>query len=293
MKTTHMMLMSWALLAPVFSNAQESKPKTDTTKILNGHLKLMTEEKDGKTKSVSLSLGSKRDSTRKILETSWGSFDIGYNNYVDETDYANISSMSTEDKSFFNHMPNATKSNFELRSGKSVNVNFGLVKFQLSLYKNYINLVSGFTYDINNWSYKKALLWHKEPEFQTTNYQGDYVSMDTVYTYEKNKMVTNYIQLPLLLRFESSPLHKNKNIYFSAGGYVGYRVRVHTKKIIDGENDAIKQYDEFNTTLLQYGTQFELGYQGISVYFKKSLTPLTEYGTMQYPYSFGIRILGL
>ncbi|MBK7762301.1 MAG: PorT family protein [Bacteroidetes bacterium] len=293
MKTIHMMLMSWALLAPLCSEAQESKTSSDTTKILNGKLKIIANEKDGKKKGATVSLSTKRDRKRKIVETSYGSFDIGFNNYNDETMYGTIPLMPNEDNSFFNFLPNAGESDFELRTGKSLNINFGIAKFQLSLYKNYINLVTGLTYDINNWSYKKAIVWNKEPDFQTANFQGAYVSRDTVNTFKKNKLVTNYLQVPLLLRIETSPNNDKHNVYLSAGGYAGYLTRVHTKQVNEGSRKSTKQFEDFNITKVQYGAQFELGYQGVSVYFKKSFTPLTDYGTEQYPYSFGLRLTGL
>ena len=174
-----------------------------------------------------------------------------------------------------------------------MNINIGLVKAQLSLYKNYISLVSGITYDINNWVYSTGLQWHRQPDFQTAVFQGAYVYRDSMNTYRKNKLVTNYLQVPFLIRLESSPRHSIKNVSLSAGGYAGYLVRAHTKTILSGQRDAEKHFDEFNLNKFQYGMQFEVAYQGVSLYFKKSLTPLTESGTSQYPYSFGVRLIGL
>jgi hypothetical protein len=166
------------------------------------------------------------------------------------------------------------------------------VKQQLSLYKNYINIVYGLTYDISNWSYKQSTKWNKAPDFSSQFPLGSYVTRDSN-AFRKNKLVTNYLQVPLMLRIETSPRHTHKNVYISAGGYVGYLVRSHTKQIKQGSTDKIKQYEDFNLNKFQYGMQFELGYQGVSIFMKQDLTAMTDYGTIQYPYSFGLRLTGM
>lgn len=272
------------------------KADSDTSNLLNGKLRIITKEKDGERSPSQVELTTKKDTVRKVLETSWGSFDIGFNNYTDNTNYANPGPLGSDDAGFLAKMnPAANVSDFELRSGKSVHINIGIVKQQLSLYKNYINIVYGLTYDISNWSYKRSIDWNKAPENQLPIqgiYQGPYVSRDSN-DFRKNRLVTNYLQVPLMLRIETSPHHTTKNVYISAGGYVGYLVRSHTKKMVQGSTAKIKQYEDFNLNKFQYGMQFEVGYQGVAIFVKQDLTPMTSYGTVQYPYSFGLRITGL
>lgn len=266
---------------------------SDTARLLRGKLQLIThtDNKDKSPESIELRTG--RDSLRKPLETSWLTVDIGFNNYNDRTDYNSLGAGSFNDRGFIGRLSNTPmEGDFELRSGKSIHVNFGIVKQQLSLYKNYVSLVYGLTYDINNWSYKRSLTWHHGDALLMSGYGGAFVTRDTV-VFKKNKLVTNYLQVPLLLRFETSPRHSNRNVYFSLGGYAGYLVRSHTKQIEDGSTTKVKQHNDFNINKFQYGSQFELGYQGFSVYFKNSMTPLTQFGTKQYPYCFGVRLTGL
>lgn len=274
------------------------KTDADTTKLLNGKIKIISHGPDKEKTPDKLELTTKKDTARKQLETSWGSFDIGFNNYIDRSPYdINYIAPNTDPQALENFcvgfVPN--KNDFELKSGKSIHINIGIVKQQLSLYKHYVNLVYGLTYDINNWSYKSSISWNKIPDNSTAfpnADQGPFMSKDSV-SFRKNKLVTNYLQVPLLLRFETSPHHANKNVYLSLGGYAGYLVRSHTKQIETGTTSKIKQHEDFNINKFQYGAQAELGYQGFSIYFKRSLTTLTDYGTVQYPYSFGFRLTGL
>ena len=77
------------------------------------------------------------------------------------------------------------------------------------------------------------------------------------------------------------------------GGYAGYLVRSHTKQIVTGSSDKKKQFEDFNLNQFQYGVQAELGFQSFGVYFKHNASKLTDYGTVHYPYAFGIRLAGL
>lgn len=290
MKIVTLIFITLAMIIAKITVAQTK----DTSSMLNGKFKIISTIKDGEKKSSSISLSTKKDSVRETLETSWGSFDIGFNNYQDKTDYGSINSIQPNTNSLYLRMQNPSKEDFELRTGKSININIGIVKAQLSLYKHYINLVSGITYDINNWSYSSSLNWNKpiSPTLQQPELQVDYFTRDSL-PYKKNKIVTNYLQVPLLLRFETSPNHEKKNVYISAGGYAGYLVRVHTKQIYKGSDQKIKQHNDFNITKFQYGAQFEIGYRGTCLFFKKAFTPLFATGTIQYPYSFGLRLTGL
>jgi hypothetical protein len=276
--------------------------QSDTTRYLKGKLKVITTEKEnGEGKEFTkATMGAKKDAPRTRLETSWGSFDLGFNNYIDRTAYGtmNFADMNSIDNFAFMN-PAAQAADFELRTGKSIHLNFGIVKQQLSLYKHYVNIVYGLTYDINNWHYRNPISWRKEDASKLTstgapfaNTNATTVTRDTV-MYTKNKLVTNYLQVPVLIRFETSPQHPSRNVYISAGAYFGYLVRSHTKQIEDGSKNKRKTFDDFNLNKFQMGAQFELGYEGFSIYLKRQMTTLTNYGTVQYPYAFGFRLTGL
>jgi len=295
MKNTSKILFAMLLSFPILVHAQEKK---DSSSYLNGMLKIVTNENnDGKSvKKMELSTPSSKKKKRKPVETNWGGFNLGFNNYTDKTDYTNTSVADPNSIGSFALLPKAAQENdFELKSGKSVNVNFGIVRQQVSLYKNYVSIIYGLCYDINNWSYKKSIHWTSIDQTNASlsslspNNKGYAITMDSV-NYTKNKLVTNYLQVPLLLRFETSPNHSSRNVCLSIGGYAGYLVRSHTKQIVEGSNQKEKQFNDFNLNKFQYGMQAELEYKQFAIYFKNSLTPLTSYGTEQYPYCFGVRL---
>jgi hypothetical protein len=302
MKRIFQTLATAFILIPIGTFAQHTNTETlevkvtaetDTSNLFNGRLKIISSEKNGEFKPNSIELTTKKDKKRKTVETHWGGFDIGFNNYLDKTNYTAVNSSPSNDNSFLNQMnPPATKRDFELRSGKSIHLNFPIVKQQVSIYKHYVNLVYGITYDINNWSYKNSISWNVGNPQQQLFHNNGFISRDSV-SFKKNKLVTNYLQVPLLLKFETNPQHKSKNVTLALGGYAGYLVRSHTKQIVSGSSDKKKQFEDFNLNQFQYGVQAELGFQSFGVYFKHNASKLTDYGTAQYPYAFGIRLAGL
>lgn len=290
-----------AIAVLTFLQSRMFAQEQDTLRYFKGKMKVITREKEKGREYESVSLKTGRDSIRTRLETSWITFDIGFNNYIDRSDYPTTQNLTTNSVNAFAEMtPAAQSGDFELRSGKSIHINLGIVKQQLSLYKHYVNLVFGLTYDINNWSFQNPITWKRENVSVNSlagpqvldNTNGSKVIRDSV-AFRKNKLVTNYLQVPVLIRFETSPHHASRNVYCSFGGYVGYLVRSHTKQVVSGTSDKRKTFDDFNLNKFQYGAQAELGYQGFSVYFKRSFSALTSFGTVQYPFAFGVRLSGL
>lgn len=287
-------LILMILCGSLVANAQDGDSKNDTTIILNGRGKIIIKSKGGEKKAASLTINSKKSKDRTKVETDWFGFDLGFNQYKDQTVFAIPVApwpSSDRDHGFLN---NTWKGDFDLK-GKSMNVNFTIFRQRISLYKHYINFSYGLCYDINNWNFKNAISWHPnstDDPNDPVDYTGPVVSKDSI-QYRKNKLVTNYLQVPLLLRFETSPEHEKRNVVISAGVYGGYLVRSHTKQIVDGSSDKKKQFEDFNLNKYQYGLQGELGYRDFTVYAKYGLNSLTEYGAKLSPYTFGLRFVGL
>jgi hypothetical protein len=59
-----------------------------------------------------------------------------------------------------------------------------------------------------------------------------------------------------------------------------------------GDDDKNKNFEQFNLNKFQLGLQAEISYRDFLLYYRQNLTSSTEFGLIQYPYSFGIRILG-
>ena len=113
-----------------------------------------------------------------------------------------------------------------------------------------------------------------------------------------NKLSTNFIDIPIEVRFRSKPFKNGKRIAASVGFKLGWLVQSHTKSKTDQDlyfnginfRDKIKTYDIPNLTKFRYGMSARVGYAKFYVNFFYSLTPLfiEGKGTEAIPISVGI-----
>lgn len=97
-----------------------------------------------------------------------------------------------------------------------------------------------------------------------------FTPIDDSITYNKNKFVLNYVEVPIEFRFRTD--EKNGNRFKAAIGFkAGYVISDHTKFVGDdyllGSSDEIKykQYRIKNVNSLQYGPTLRLGYSKINI----------------------------
>lgn len=103
------------------------------------------------------------------------------------------------------------------------------------------------------------------------------------YEYEKNKLVTTYLELPLELRFITKGRRPFK---FAAGFRLGYLLADH-QKIID--TDGKRKYYDFNDiTTWRYGVSARIGVGKIQATAFYSLVPLIEGQDQIIPFSIGL-----
>lgn len=105
------------------------------------------------------------------------------------------------------------------------------------------------------------------------------------YEYEKNKLVTTYLELPIELRLITQG---RKPFKLAAGFRVGYLLGDH-QKIIDTEGKR-KLYDFYNITRWRYGISARIGVGMVQVTGFYSLTPLIEGTDTAIPISVGIAL---
>lgn len=103
------------------------------------------------------------------------------------------------------------------------------------------------------------------------------------YDYEKNKLVTTYLELPVELRF----ITKGRSPFKIAAGFrLGYLLANH-QKIID--TDGKRKYYDFNDiTKWRYGVSARVGVGKIQATAFYSLTPLIEGQDQIIPFSVGM-----
>jgi hypothetical protein len=212
----------------------------------------------------------------KRLQTSWALLDLGYSNYSDKTDY-----NSQEVKDFTGNVP-FNSGDFQLRTGKSLNINVWLFRQRYGLNKtNTFNLTYGVVVETTNFRYESG----------PSHVKGGppYVVHDTI-DFDKNKLATSYFTIPVMLGFNTNPKSAN-GFNMSVGASFGYMYSSRNKQISD-ERGKQKIKGNFNLQPWKVNLVGEVGVGYIKLYGSYSPTSMYKDGLDMRPYTIGVRLGG-
>src|SRR5690606_5368089 len=96
----------------------------------------------------------------------------------------------------------------------------------------------------------------------------------------KSQLITNYIDVPVELRFTSNPSDPGRSFKASIGGRIGYMYDAFTKLKYreGGETKQLKDKQMWNLNRFRYGISAKLGIGNFSIFGYYNLTPLFEDG---------------
>jgi hypothetical protein len=218
------------------------------------HSRIEITDEDGDGKHASIHFHNS-----KKTQAHWGGFELGFNNYGEKP----FSTTLPEGYDFL-----------ELNTGKSIAVNLNLFDWKEKIVGRKLMFVTGLGISWNNWKFSgdRTLIPN------ASELSASYDSID----YSKNKLTASYINLPLLLEFNTDEYEK-KTFHVGTGIIMGYRIGSHTKQEYDlnGSSSTIKKFDDFNLNAFRYDATLRVGYRGYTVFvsyglnnlFKKSESP--------------------
>jgi hypothetical protein len=149
---------------------------------------------------------------------------------------------------------------------------------RLSVVKSVLNLKYGLGIESNNYFYKTGITYVDGPEVYTTD-KGNIFS--------KNKLVANYLTVPLMVNINTNPTKGKKGFQISGGLSGGYLIGARQKQKSASGMD--KNKTDFNLEQFKLAYVGELGLGPVKLYGSYSMTPLHKYGLNQMPYTVGIR----
>ena len=96
----------------------------------------------------------------------------------------------------------------------------------------------------------------------------------------KSQLITNYIDIPLEIKYSTKPDDPARSFKISVGGRVGYMYDSFTKIKYkeDGEVKKLKSKEDFNLNKFRYGLTARIGIGNFSLFGYYNLTPLFEEG---------------
>jgi hypothetical protein len=207
------------------------------------------------------------------ITTNFGIVDIGFSNFKDNTVY---NSLQTQQ-----FAPTATEDWFQLRNGKSINVNVWFFMQRVNMIKHVVNLQYGLGLELNNYMYETNIRYNENPT---------QIYMDVI-DYSKNKLAADYVTVPMMLNFNFTPKQEKgyKKFGFSVGASAGY-LYSSRQKYVSSETGKQKTKDDFDlrSVKLSYIAELQLG----PVKFYGSLAERSMYkkGLDHTPYNIGIRL---
>ena len=252
-------------------------------------------DKASKNTGVSFKIGGKTEAERKARELSRDSsrlksfenhrtkshliFDLGLNALVNQK-AANPLGMG------------AQRENVDLRTEGSRYVNIGLNwDPRLGGKRSPVSLTIGPEFAFNNFMLSGNNKWvnvndHTYVVHETNGRQ-----------YQKTKLATSSINLPVMLRLQLRDAHYRPTFLLGAGGFAGYRIKSWTKLKYTSEGTAYKEKEDgsYNMENFLYGLQGTIGYGDVEFFAKYNMNGLFKAGAGPdtQVLSFGMRLVGV
>ncbi len=204
------------------------------------------------------------------ISTNWVIVDIGFANYNDKTNYSSASAQQ--------FAPGSTSDWFNLRTGKSIDVNIWLFMQRVNLIKHFVNLKYGLGIELNNYRYSENVKFLVNPTK---------VILDTI-NYSKDKLAADYVTVPFMLNFNFTP-QRREGFGLSVGASVGY-LYSSRQKFISDQTGKYKVHNDFDLDPWKISWIGELQLGPIKFYGSYATKSMFKKGLDQNPYTVGIRL---
>jgi hypothetical protein len=264
----------------------KKKNKSDTIRFGNILIIKTSKTKSSDTGHVVVGNDVKRKKQNANISTNWGIIDVGFSNYIDNTNYGATGNYLVNRPDF----PDLDKNDFKLRTGKSININIWFFMQKLNLVKHYVNLKYGLGLELNNYRYKSSISYKEGglvPYTINTQQNSPFIFRDSI-GFTKNKLAADYLTVPIMLNFASNPNNNSKGISVSLGVSAGYLYSQRNKQRSDERGKHINKGD-YDLERFKLSYIAELGLGPVRLYGSYSPQSFYQQGLNMKPYNIGIR----
>ncbi len=255
----------------------------DTTRI--GNILIIKKGGRGSGKDSSIVI-NRTTKSRSGITTQWFVFDLGISNYNDATNYANTGSFLVNRPG----APEFSESDFKLRGGKSINVNIWFFMQKVNLIKQNVNLKYGLGLELNNYRYRSAISYRENgivPYSGGMETNRPFIFRDSI-SFSKNKLAADYLTIPVMLNFTTTPANSRKAIGFSAGISAGYLYSQRNKQKSE-ERGKQKNKGDYDLERFKLSYVGELKMGPVTLYGSYSPKSMYENSLDMRPYTIGVR----
>ncbi len=212
----------------------------------------------------------------KKVSTNWFVYDIGFAGYNDNTNYATSAAQAFVKPS--GSVP-ASKGDFALKTSRVSNFNLWFFMQRVSIIESVLNLKYGLGIESNNYFFKSGITYVDDISV--------YAKRGGMNELTKNKLVANYLTVPVMLNINTNPMKGRRGFQFSAGVSGGYLSSARQKQKGPGGTDKTKS--NFNLEQFKLSYVAELGLGPVKLYGSVATSPMHQYGVEQVPYTLGLR----
>src|SRR5258705_937406 len=257
-------------------NDTTGKKQTNDTIRIGGMIsgkKAGTNEREIITGDRTVKIPSRKNKEKpENITTNWWIIDIGYAGFNDKTNYASVETQA--------FAPGSNEDWFDLRGGKSRNVNVWFFMQRLNMISHVVNLKYGLGLELNNYFFDdEKIRFQKNPTLITM----DIALKDA----KKNKLAVDYLTVPMMLNFNFTPDRKN-GFGFSGGISAGYMYSARQKTRMGDDKDKIHNDFDLKRWKLSYIGELNLG--PVKLYGSYAFETMWDKGLDQTPYNVGFRL---
>lgn len=210
----------------------------------------------------------------KNIENAWWVLDLGFSQYNDQSNYSVARNLGFV-------TPIIGKDQLKLNTAASRNVNLWIVLQRLNLVEHKLNLKYGLGLELNNYRFEQsAVTFQKNP---TT------ISLQPFNEVSKAKLAADYLTVPMMLNFNSSP-EKSNGLRLSAGVSAGFLYSARFKTKQSGDIQKIK--NDFDLEPFKFSWVGEIGVGPITLYGSFAMNNMWSRALTMKPYNVGFRIGG-
>lgn len=272
MKKSLLIIVAVAFAIPAIAQESPTRELAMLEKLESLQPSMQLDEQD-EVKTVSRQDEEKRprkwESNRRRFEGHWAGLEIGFNNFLTPD---NSMVLPTDDYYM------------TLNSGRARNVNINFAQINIGLTRR-IGLLTGLGLQMSNYMFEgnnsivKGANGIIEPSYPAAGIN-----------YDKSKLVTRYITMPLLLELQI-PANYNSHLNIAAGPIGAVKIGSYTKTVFySGDKQKVKDHSDFSLNMLRYGFTARVGYEMIQFYGTYYVTPLfkSTKGPVLHPFEIGI-----
>jgi len=266
-------LTSAIMLGFIAVQAQENEP--DTTRVNLGEtevifVKTKKAGADGTQPADTLDADTDKKDKKRSHDGHWAGVDFGVTMLMNP--------------SFQTDFP--ADPQWENDPGKSFIWNLNLFDHKFSLYKHYLGITTGVGFSFTQIGLRNNYQLND-------NADSIWVSFpDSLTTYSKNKLRATYVQVPLLLEFNSSD--DDHAFYVAAGVVGGIRIGSSVKRKVNEDNFESKEKIKgtYGLNAFKLDALVRVGYENWGLFASYNVLPLfdTDKTSAAYPLSLGLSL---